>query len=110
MSSRIRAVLFDLGGVITTAPQVAMRKYEQRLGLSRGFFDEVIVSRGQQGAFQKLEMGELTLSQFFPKFDAECNGALAEKGAPSAVVDSKVLFEEMADHTNVVTLMLDAVS
>ncbi len=70
-----RAVIFDLGGVVMPSPLDAFREYEQRAGLPHRFISEVIVGSGDDGAWSRLERGQLTLTEFGREFEAECAAA-----------------------------------
>ncbi len=70
-----RAVIFDLGGVVLPSPMDAFREYERREGLPHRFISEIIVGSGDDGAWSRLERGELTLEAFATAFEAECAAA-----------------------------------
>ena len=72
---QLRAVIFDLGGVVVPSPIAAFRVYERESGLPHRFISEVIVNSGDEGAWSKLERGELTLAEFGTAFEAECAAA-----------------------------------
>jgi FMN phosphatase YigB (HAD superfamily) len=69
---KYKAVLFDIGGVLTPSPFQALADYEQKLSLPKGFFTSVIAKNGKDGAWQKLERNELTVRQFVEEFEKEC--------------------------------------
>ena len=71
----LRAVIFDLGGVVMPSPIEAFREYERQADLPHRFISEVIIESGDTGAWSKLERGELTLTQFGEVFEAECREA-----------------------------------
>jgi putative hydrolase of the HAD superfamily len=72
---RYRAVIFDLGGVVLPSPFDAFRAYERQHGLPGRFISEVIVRGGEQGAWSRLERGELGPADFAAAFAAECEAA-----------------------------------
>jgi putative hydrolase of the HAD superfamily len=72
---RFRAVIFDLGGVVFPSPIDAFREYERRVGLPHRFISEVIVGSDDDGAWARLERGEVTLEEFAIAFEAECANA-----------------------------------
>jgi putative hydrolase of the HAD superfamily len=72
---QLRAVIFDLGGVIVPSPIDAFRDFEREQGLPHRFISEVIVDSGDHGAWSKLERGELTLAEFGAAFEKECAAA-----------------------------------
>ena len=71
----IRAVIFDLGGVVLGSPLHAFRDYEREQGLRAGFLGRMIMQNGELGAWPRLERGELTMEAFFAAFDAEAMAA-----------------------------------
>lgn len=74
-TSAHRAVIFDLGGVVMGSPLHAIAGYERELGIPAGFVNRLVVAGGSDGAWSRLERGELTLAGFFPAFDSECDAA-----------------------------------
>jgi putative hydrolase of the HAD superfamily len=67
-----RAVLFDLGGVVLGSPFAGIVAYEHKHGLGRGFVTGHIKQSGEQGAFSRLERGELDVAGFAAAFAEEC--------------------------------------
>ncbi|KAJ3095790.1 hypothetical protein HDU97_006491 [Phlyctochytrium planicorne] len=61
------AVIFDIGGVVVHSPLEGIRSFEKKVGLPKNYLN----AKGSQGAFQKLERSELTLTQFYPLFSAD---------------------------------------
>ncbi len=70
-----RAVIFDLGGVVVGSPLHAIADYERELGIPAGAVNRLVVATGPDGAWSRLERGELSLEEFLPRFDAECRTA-----------------------------------
>ena len=70
-----RAVIFDLGGVVLDSPLHAIAAYERELGVPAGFVNRVVVDTGPEGAWSRLERGELSRRAFEAAFEAECRGA-----------------------------------
>ena len=70
-----RAVLFDLGGVVVGSPLHAIAAYEEELGIPAGSVNRVVIGTGADGAWSRLERGELTLEPFYEVFDRECAAA-----------------------------------
>ncbi|CEI99429.1 hypothetical protein RMCBS344292_13519 [Rhizopus microsporus] len=64
----IKAVIFDIGGVCVGSPMAGIHAYEQKHGLPRNYINVAIVRQGENGAFQKLERGELKLNDFYKDF------------------------------------------
>lgn len=67
--------MFDLGGVVMPSPLDAFRAYEAATGLPHRFLSEVVVQSGDEGAWSRLERGELTMAEFADAFEAECSAA-----------------------------------
>jgi epoxide hydrolase-like predicted phosphatase len=70
-----RAVIFDMGGVVLDSPLHAIARYERELGIPAGFVNRVVVGAGSDGAWPRLERGELSMEEFFGVFEAECLAA-----------------------------------
>ena len=70
-----RAVIFDLGGVVLDSHLHAIARYEEELGIPAGFVNRVVIEAGADGAWARLERGELAMEDFFDAFDAECREA-----------------------------------
>ncbi|CAG8522895.1 5531_t:CDS:2 [Paraglomus brasilianum] len=66
-----KAVIFDIGGVCVGSPFQGIAKYEREHGLPPDYINVAIVSRGENGAFQRLERGELDLYAFYDLFGKE---------------------------------------
>jgi putative hydrolase of the HAD superfamily len=73
--SSLRAVIFDLGGVVMGSPLHAIAAYERELGIPAGSVNRLVVATGPAGAWSRLERGELGLEAFYPAFDDECAAA-----------------------------------
>ena len=57
----IRAVVFDIGGVIQDSPLHAIARYERDHGLPPGTINRTVVAAGERGAWSRLERGELSV-------------------------------------------------
>lgn len=68
----IRAVLFDLGGVVLDSPLAAILRFEREHSIEMGFIGRHIARRGAEGSFAALERGELDIQAFGPAFREEC--------------------------------------
>ena len=64
----IEAVVFDLGGVVMESPLHSIAGYEQDHDLPGGTINQVVVESGEEGAWARLERGELTV-------EASCRAA-----------------------------------
>jgi putative hydrolase of the HAD superfamily len=69
------AVIFDLGGVVLDSPLHAIARYEREAGIPAGFVNSVVVSTGPQGAWSRLERGELRVEEWVPEFERDCADA-----------------------------------
>ena len=67
----LRAVLFDLGGVILTSPFEEFARYEARAGLPAGTVRRINSTDPHTNAWARLERNESTLSEFVDEFQAE---------------------------------------
>jgi epoxide hydrolase-like predicted phosphatase len=70
-----RAVIFDLGGVVLDSPLHAIARYEREQGIPAGFVNRVVIEAGSDGAWPRLERGELLMEDFMDAFEAECREA-----------------------------------
>ncbi len=89
----IKAVIFDLGGVVLDSPMEIFAAFEKKHGLSKNFLNRLVVNSGQQGAWARLERGELTLDEFFAAFDEELRNAGAD-------ISSQELMSAVNDFAN----------
>lgn len=72
---KIRAVVFDLGGVVFDSPLHAIARHEATVGAPAGIVNRVAT---QGSAWGRLERGELCMEEFLRAFDAECRAEGAE--------------------------------
>ena len=68
----IAGVLFDLGGVVMASPLAAIARYERDHGLPDQAITRAIRTSGDDGAWARLERGELSLEAFLVPFEADC--------------------------------------
>ena len=80
----IRAVIFDLGGVVLGSPLHAIADYEREHGIAAGSVNRVVADTGADGAWGRLERGLFGLAAFAPAFEAEC-------AAAGFAIDARVL-------------------
>jgi len=71
-SNAYRAVIFDIGGVVVGSPLDAIARFERDAGVPEGLVSRIVLENGAQGAWARLERGELGLEEFFPLFEREC--------------------------------------
>ena len=100
----IKAVIFDVGGVIQESPLAFLRDFEARNDLPDGFVAGIVGNYAARpnGAWQRLERGELLLDEFCRIFDSE----IANLGYS---VSTAAIMLEMADYAVVRPQMLEAV-
>jgi putative hydrolase of the HAD superfamily len=67
----MKAVIFDLGGVVFGSPFEHFDEYERITGLPDGCVRGVIARSSVDGAWAALERGELTMPEFFAALEAE---------------------------------------
>ncbi len=98
----IRAVIFDLGGVVLGSPLHAIAAYEKELGLPAGVVNRVVVDTGEEGAWGRLERGKFALEEFVPAFEADC-------AAAGFAIDARVMMERMAQESKPRPQMISAI-
>jgi putative hydrolase of the HAD superfamily len=98
----VRAVIFDLGGVVIGSPLHAIAAYERELGLERNAVNHAVVRSGAAGAWSRLERGELGLEDFYPLFEADCR-------ALGVVIDAREMMRRVAEITVPRPAMLEAI-
>ncbi len=67
----IRAVLFDLGGVLTTGPFEGFARYEREAGLPAGLIRTMNSTNSDTNAWARFERGEVDFAGFCELFAAE---------------------------------------
>lgn len=68
---KLRAVIFDMGGVFTESPVSAFARYEKANGLPERFIGGVVKARLNDGAFSRFERSEIDIDEFDAAFGAE---------------------------------------
>lgn len=71
MSTSIKAVLWDFGGVFTTSPFIAFNRYEAERGLPKDFIRGVNARNAENNAWAKLERSDVSVDEFAALFEAE---------------------------------------
>ena len=74
----IRAVLFDVGGVIITSPFESFSRYEAAHGLPDGFIRRLNSTNPDTNAWAHLERGDVSFDEFCALFEAEARAAGGE--------------------------------
>jgi putative hydrolase of the HAD superfamily len=82
----IRAVLFDVGGVILTSPFEAFARYEVERGLPEGFIRKLNSTNPDTNAWAHLERSDVSFDEFCDLFEAEARGAGGELDAREVMV------------------------
>ncbi|KAG2158154.1 HAD-like protein [Suillus bovinus] len=67
-SPHLKAIIFDIGGVVLHSPFIAIDEFELEKGLPKNYLNVSITSWGPNGAWQKFERGELSLFTFYEDF------------------------------------------
>jgi putative hydrolase of the HAD superfamily len=70
-----QAVIFDIGGVVVGSPLAAIADYEREHGIALGAINRVVATTGAEGSWARLERGELSMDEFYPRFDRDCAAA-----------------------------------
>ncbi len=73
--SDVRAVLFDLGGVLTESPMDSFAAYEVSAGLPAGLVRRLNATDPDTNAWARFERGELDVDGFTAAFEAEALAA-----------------------------------
>lgn len=68
-------MIFDVGGVVVGSPLAAIAEYEREQGIPAGSINRVVAATGPAGTWARLERGEVSLEEFFPLFERECEAA-----------------------------------
>ena len=84
----LRAVIFDLGGVVFPSPFDAFAAYERDHGLPDRFIRGVVAASADHGAWARLERSEVSFDEFCVAFGAEC-------AAAGGAVDAAVLMRDI---------------
>jgi len=88
--SAIAAVVFDLGGVVMESPLHAIARYERDHDIAHNSINHAIVAAGEQGAWSRLERGELDIEGLFEPLQADCRRAGIE-------IDARRMMEYIAE-------------
>jgi epoxide hydrolase-like predicted phosphatase len=97
-----KAVIFDLGGVVLDSPLHFFTRWEKERGLEPNFIGRVVIGSGPDGAWSRLERGELDMAAFCTAFDTE----LAAAGQS---ISSAELMMELGRTTLVRPVMIEAI-
>lgn len=97
-----RAVIFDLGGVVLGSPLHAIAAYEREIGIPSGFVNQVVMSTTPDGAWSRLERGELVMEAFYTAFEADCSDA-------GQRIDARIMMQRMGEAAAPRPAMLTAI-
>ncbi|KIP09101.1 hypothetical protein PHLGIDRAFT_68238 [Phlebiopsis gigantea 11061_1 CR5-6] len=67
-SPHLKAVVFDIGGVVCRSPLIAIADFERDKGIPYNYINCSITRRGSGGAWQRFERGEIPLFTFYDQF------------------------------------------
>lgn len=96
-------MLFDLGGVVLGSPLQAIRSYAQSLGFPPDSIHHVVARSAPDGAWSRLERGELALEAFHAEFEADCRAA-------GLSIDARAMMRRMGEAAAPRPVMLDAIA
>ena len=74
-SPKIKAVLFDFGGVITQSPFEAFTRYEKAVGAPEGIIRKINSANPNENAWAQMERNEVSIDQFCELFEQEAVAA-----------------------------------
>jgi putative hydrolase of the HAD superfamily len=83
--TELKAVLFDLGGVILTSPFEAFAEYERAHRLPPGFIRSLNAANSDDNAWARLERNAVTFEEFCRLFEAEARSAGHELDAAAVM-------------------------
>ena len=98
----IRAIIFDLGGVVLGSPLHAIAAYEREIGLPANFVNHVVADTAPSGAWSRLERGEISMETFYTDFEADCQAA-------GQTLSARTMFERMALEALPRPIMIEAI-
>ena len=98
----IRAIIFDLGGVVLGSPLHAIAAYEREIGLPANFVNRVVADTAPDGAWSRLERGEISMETFYTDFEADCQAA-------GQTLSARTMFERMALEALPRPIMIEAI-
>src|SRR5690554_1810015 len=71
----VKAVFWDFGGVLTTSPFEAFRRYERENGLPQDFLRSINATNPDSNAWARFERAEISLDEFDAAFREESAAA-----------------------------------
>ncbi|KAF9571398.1 hypothetical protein EC968_000664 [Mortierella alpina] len=105
-----KAVFFDMGGVVVGSPFQGIADFEREHSLPTNYLNVAISRAGDNGAFQRLERGEVDLWAFYDEFSQQLSdplnvqayAAYAKLRGKVPKVDGRALFRHMMSKATVV--------
>ena len=97
-----QAVIFDLGGVVLGSPLHAIARFERDCGIPEGFINRVVIESGSDGAWARLERGQLSIEEFSCAFEGDCEAA-------GCSISARALIERIAEASQPRPAMLEAI-
>ncbi|EIM90196.1 HAD-like protein [Stereum hirsutum FP-91666 SS1] len=76
LNTAIKAVIFDIGGVVLKSPLIAIGQYEKEHGIPDNYINCSITARAPHGAWQKFERGEMPLFPFYEAFGTDLSDTI----------------------------------
>ncbi|KAJ1944925.1 hypothetical protein FBU59_002462 [Linderina macrospora] len=95
MVDKIRAVIFDIGGVVVKSPFIAISAYERKHSLPANYINVALSKLGSAGAFQKYERGETTYDEFVAAWTQELNDVSSNNAAYRKYIERRSLDRHM---------------
>ncbi|KAF9149213.1 hypothetical protein BG015_008994 [Linnemannia schmuckeri] len=122
-----KAVLFDIGGVVVGSPFQGIADFELQHNLPVNYLNVAITRAGHNGAFQRLERGEVDLWSFYEAFSDQLSDArnvaayakyaelrskvFDEKSFKPPKIDGRALFHQMMSKAAIVNpCMVEAIA
>ena len=96
--TRIRAAIFDIGGVLTSSPVIAIRDYLSVEGVDYAVLGPMIADHDL--AWSRWERSEITGEQFIDQFEAEARErgvAVSAEGVMNAAFGTQSVREDMVN-------------
>merc|ERR1711939_443178 len=86
----IRAVIFDIGGVVVGSPVAAIGEAEKRWSLPPHWINASITAMGDDGPFQRFERSEISQDEFYREFGARLSDVESGNDAMRGMFDEYV--------------------
>lgn len=95
----IRAVIFDLGGVVLGSPLGVIAEYESEMRLRSGTVNATVVAKGRSGAWARYERAEIDRATFIEDFSAEAGVDAGEllRRIEAAIVPRQIMLDALID-------------